>query len=86
VLDIADSLGNPLVTGIPLSDWNRFARAIWILNFGGQLYCTKRVLDTDAVPTYVNLGTDGKSVLRDDAIDHHWYQTDFRQAYRSSSD
>lgn len=58
VLDIGDSSGNPIVTGIPLVTGTDLLAQYGYLNFGGQLIA-QTSSDTDAVPTYVNLGADG---------------------------
>jgi hypothetical protein len=58
VIDISDSAGTPLVTGIPLVTGTDLLAQYGYLNFGGQLIA-QTSSDTDAVPTYVNLGADG---------------------------
>jgi len=58
MIDISDSSGNPIVTGIPLVTGQDLLAPYGYLNFGGQL-----IAQTDfkpgAVPTFKNLGTTG---------------------------
>jgi hypothetical protein len=58
VLDIADANGIPMVTGIPLVTGTDLLAQYGYLNFGGQLIA-QTSSNTDAPPTYVNLGSDG---------------------------
>jgi hypothetical protein len=55
VVDIGDSLGNPLVCGIPLVTGADLLAQYAYLNFGGALVVTSDG-DPDAVPTFDNLG------------------------------
>lgn len=58
VLDIDDSLGNPLVYGIPLVTGCNLLAQYQYLGFGGGLY-VQTLSNPDAVPTFENLGDDG---------------------------
>lgn len=58
VLDIADSSGNAIVSGIPLVTGADLLEQFSYLNFGGKLVC-QTDNDPDAVPTFANLGTTG---------------------------
>ena len=55
VLDINDTLGNPIVCGISLVTGIDLLAQYAYLNFGGQLWVTTDGVP-DAVPTYSNLG------------------------------
>lgn len=57
-LDIGDSNNNPIVTGIPIITGTDLLAPFAYLNFGGQLIA-QTTNDTDAVPTFTNLGTTG---------------------------
>jgi hypothetical protein len=58
ILDIADSTGNPVLSGLPLVTGDDLLEQFDYLNFGGQL-----VVQTNnnvfAVPSFTNLGTQG---------------------------
>ncbi len=58
VVDIADAQGNAIVSAIPLVTGTDLLAQYGYLNFGGQLIA-QTSSDTDAPPTYVNLGSDG---------------------------
>jgi len=58
ILDIGDSSANPIVTGIPIVTGTDLLAPFAYLNFGGQLIA-QTTNDTDAVPTFENLGTAG---------------------------
>lgn len=58
VLDIMDSSGNPLVTGIAVVPGTDLLAQYGYMNFGGQLIA-QTTNDPDAVPTYEDLGTTG---------------------------
>lgn len=58
VLDIADSSGNPIVSGIPLVTGANLLAQYAYLGFTGGLY-VQTTSDPDAVPTFTNLGDDG---------------------------
>lgn len=58
VLDIADSSGNPIVSGIPLVTGADLLEQFGYLGLGGSLY-VQTDNDPNAVPTYQNLGTTG---------------------------
>jgi len=57
-LDIADQSGNNIVTGIALVTGCDLLGQYGYLNFGGSLVAMTDY-DTDAVPTYSNLGDNG---------------------------
>lgn len=57
-LDIADSSGNPIISGIPIVTGQDLLAPYGYLNFGGQLIA-QTTNDTDAVPTLANLGSTG---------------------------
>jgi hypothetical protein len=57
-LDIADANNNALVSGIPMVTGCDLLAQYKYLNFGGQLV-VQTTSDTDAVPTFINLGSDG---------------------------
>ena len=58
VMDIADSAGNNILSGIPLVTGEDLLAPFGYLNFGGQL-----IVQTDNsindVPTFTNLGSSG---------------------------
>ena len=58
VIDIADSNGNPILSGIPLVTGVNLLGQFGYLNFGGQLVAQTEN-DPSAVPTFTNLGTQG---------------------------
>ena len=58
-LDIYDISGNPIVTGIPLVTGVNLLKPFGYLGFNFGLY-VRTASDPDAVPTFTNLGTDGK--------------------------
>ena len=55
ILDIADSQGNPIVSGIPFVTGADLLAQYSYLGFGGQLYVQSDT-DPDSVPTFQNLG------------------------------
>jgi hypothetical protein len=55
VLDVADSLGNPIVQGIPLVTGADLLAQYGYLGIGGQLV-VQTDYDLNAVPLYGNLG------------------------------
>jgi hypothetical protein len=57
-LDIADSLQNPILTGIPLVTGADLLAQFEYLSLGGQLI-VQTDHDKDAVPTFQNLGVNG---------------------------
>jgi hypothetical protein len=57
-LDIADSNGNAIISGIPLVTGGDLLAPYGYLNFGGQLI-VQTANDTNAVPTLANLGSAG---------------------------
>lgn len=59
VLDIADSFSNPILSGIPLVTGANLLGQYGYLGFGGGLWA-QTLSDQDAVPTFANLGGDGK--------------------------
>ncbi len=59
VLDIADSLSNPIVSGIPLVTGADLLGQYAYLGLGGGLW-VQTLSDQDAPPTFDNLGGDGK--------------------------
>ena len=59
VLDIADSSGNDIVTGIPLVTGANLLAQYAYLGFIGGLY-VQTGSDPDAVPTFANLGGDAQ--------------------------
>ncbi len=59
VLDIADSASTPILQGIPLVTGVDLLAQYRYLGFGGALYVQTNS-DPDAVPTFENLGADGK--------------------------
>jgi hypothetical protein len=67
MLDISDINGDPIVTGIPMVTGRDLLEPYAYLGFGGQLIA-QTTNDTDAVPTFVNLGDQGNLyfVLVDD--------------------
>lgn len=58
VMDIADSSGNNIATGIPLVTGADLAEQFGYLNFGG-MFIAQTTNDTDAVPTFEDLGNTG---------------------------
>lgn len=56
VLDMADALGNPLVSGIPLVTGVDLLAPYAYMGFTGSLV-VQTDHDTDALPTYSNLGS-----------------------------
>ncbi len=58
VLDIADAVGNDIVTGIPLVTGADLLAQYGYLGFGGRLR-VQTSSNPDAVPTFKNLGDDG---------------------------
>lgn len=58
ILDIADSLGNPLVSGIPIITGADLLEQYAYLGIGGKLIA-QTDHDTFAVPTFANLGDTG---------------------------
>lgn len=58
VLDIADSNSVAIVNGIPLVTGEDLLGQLGYLDIGGSLYA-QTDNDTNAVPTFVNLGTQG---------------------------
>lgn len=58
ILDISDATENPLVSGIPMVTGADLLEQYAYLGIGGQLF-VQTDNDTDAVPTYANLGTTG---------------------------
>lgn len=57
-VDIADALGNPILSGVPLVTGTNLLAQYDYLNFGGALW-VQTSSDPDAVPTFENLGEDG---------------------------
>lgn len=55
-LDISDSNGNAIISGIPLITGADLLEQYEYLNFGGQLICETDG-DATAIPTFTNLGT-----------------------------
>lgn len=55
VLDIADSSGNKILSGIPLVTGCNLLEQYAYIGFGGELW-VQSDLDAGAVPTYENLG------------------------------
>lgn len=58
VMDVLDSAGNPIVTGIPLITGADLLEQYHYLGIGGSLLC-QTIGDIDSVPTYENFGTTG---------------------------
>jgi len=58
VLDIADSTDVPIISGIPIVTGADLLEQYGYLNIGGQLIA-ETDFDTDAVPTFDNLGSLG---------------------------
>lgn len=58
ILDIADSIGNPIVQGIPLVTGADLLAQYRHLGFRGRLW-VQTLSDPDAVPTFESLGNDG---------------------------
>jgi len=57
-IDIADSSGNPILTGIPMVTGCDLLGQFEYLNFGGELVA-QTANGTDAIPTFTNLGSNG---------------------------
>jgi hypothetical protein len=57
-LDISDTIGNPLLLGVPLVTGADLLAQYPHLGFGGKLW-VQTLSDPDAVPTFENLGADG---------------------------
>jgi hypothetical protein len=57
-LDIADSVGDPLVQGIPFVTGADLLAQYGYLGFGGSLYVQTLLDNPQAPPTFTNLGTD----------------------------
>lgn len=57
MLDIYDSQNDPILQGIPFVTGADLLAQYEYLGFGGSLY-VQNDLDTDATPTFTNLGTD----------------------------
>lgn len=55
ILDISDTSGNPIITGIPLVTGADLLAQYSYLGFGGKLMVQTSV-DPDVVPTFENLG------------------------------
>ena len=55
-LDLADTLGNPVLTGLPLITGTDLLAPFKYMNFGGQLIA-QTANDATAVPTLANLGS-----------------------------
>lgn len=58
LLDIGDSNGNPIATGIPLVTGSNLLEQLDYLGLGFGLYCATDA-DLLAVPTFANLGVAG---------------------------
>lgn len=58
VMDVTDSLGNKLLSGIPLVTGTDLLAPYGYMNFGGQL-TVETDFDLSAPPTYDNLGITG---------------------------
>jgi hypothetical protein len=58
ILDISDTVGNPIVQGIPLVTGVDLLAQYRHLGFTGRLW-VQTLSDPDAVPTFDNLGNDG---------------------------
>lgn len=58
-IDISDANGNPIVTGIPMVTGTNLLKQYAYLGFQGGLW-VQTTSNPDAVPTFQNLGTDGK--------------------------
>jgi hypothetical protein len=59
VIDIYDTIGNPLVRGIPLITGTDLVGQFPYLNFGGQLLVISDQKPPDAVPGWADLGVTG---------------------------
>lgn len=59
ILNIADAQKAPIINGIPLVTGIDLLEQYAHLQFGGRLW-VQTFSNPDAVPTYENLGTDGK--------------------------
>jgi len=66
VLDIADANDVPIVSGIPMITGADLLEQYGYLGIGGQLICQSDD-DTDAVPTFDNLGNIGRLYFVPDA-------------------
>jgi uncharacterized membrane protein len=58
MLDLADAIGNPIISGIPMVTGQDLLAPFKYLRIGGQLI-VQTTNDTDAVPTLANLGSTG---------------------------
>lgn len=58
ILDIADSTGNPILSGVPLVTGDDLLEQFDYLNIGGQL-AVQTNNNVFAVPTFTNLGQEG---------------------------
>lgn len=58
VIDIADSAGNHIISGMPMVTGCDLLAQYRHLGFGGGLY-VQTTSDPDAAPTFSNLGSDG---------------------------
>lgn len=58
VIDIADSSGNALISGMPMVTGCNLLEQYGHLGFGGALY-VQTTSDPDAAPSFSNLGSDG---------------------------
>lgn len=58
IIDIADSNGNPILSGIPMVTGADLLEQFEYLDIGGMLLA-QTSSNTDAVPTFANLGSDG---------------------------
>lgn len=59
MVDIGDQANNPILGGIPLVTGCDMLGQFGYLGFGGSLLC-QTDFDTDAVPTYQNLGANSQ--------------------------
>lgn len=59
MVDIADAGGTPIITGISLVTGADLLEQYGYLRFGGQLIA-QTASNPDAVPSFTNLGSDGK--------------------------
>lgn len=57
VLDIADALGNALITGLAMVTGTDLLSQYGYMLFGGTLTVVSDGPDPDVLPTYANLGT-----------------------------
>jgi hypothetical protein len=58
IIDIADNNGNPILSGVPMVTGADLLEQFAYLGIGGMLLA-QTSSDTDAVPTFTNLGSDG---------------------------